>query len=137
MGHSMNRKTDVMGYILLVEDNQDNANMIIHILESERYEVRHYNRGLPAAQAARQERPDLIVMDFNLPDIDGRLLTLMLVRQLGGLQAPPIIACTARVGKTEAKLAEQYGCSAFLSKPFAPENLLMLVHRFIDPPPSV
>ena len=114
-----------MGYILLVEDNQDNANMITHILESERYEVRHFNRGLPAAHAARQDRPDLIVMDFNLPDVDGRVLTLLLVQQLGGgLKAPPIIACTARVGTVEAKLAEQSGCSAFLSKPFAPENLL-------------
>ena len=126
-----------MGYILLVEDNQDNANMIIHILESEGYEVRHYNRGLPAAQVARQQRPDLIVMDFNLPDVDGRVLTLLLVQQLGGRpNAPPIIACTARVGTVEAKLAEQAGCAAFLSKPFAPENLLTLVHQFVRPPMS-
>ncbi len=126
-----------MSYILLVEDNQDNANMIMHILESEQYEVRHYSRGLPAAQAARQQRPDLIVMDFNLPDVDGRVLTLLLIQQLGGSQkAPPIIACTARVGNIEAKLAEQAGCSAFLSKPFAPENLLRLVHQFVMPPSS-
>ncbi len=124
-----------MGYILLVEDNQDNANMIMHILTSEDYEVRHYNRGLPAAQAARQERPDLIVMDLNLPDVDGRILTMRMKQQLGGsLNAPPIIVCTARVGNVEAKLAKQYGCSAFLSKPFAPENLLTLVHQFVKPP---
>ncbi len=123
-----------MGYILLVEDNQDNADMIVHILESEQYEVRHFKRGLAAAQAARQERPDLIVMDFNLPDVDGRVLTLRLVQQLGGsLKAPPIIACTARVGSVEAKLAEQAGCAAFLSKPFAPESLLKLVHQFVPP----
>lgn len=124
-----------MGYILLVEDNQDNANMIMHILASEDYEVRHYNRGLPAAQAARQDRPDLIVMDLNLPDVDGRVLTMRMMQQLGGSQkAPPIIVCTARVGNVEAKLAKQYGCSAFLSKPFAPENLLSLVHQFVEPP---
>lgn len=124
-----------MGYILLVEDNQDNANMIMHILASEAYEVRHYNRGLPAAQAARQDRPDLIVMDLNLPDVDGRILTMRMMQQLGGSQlAPPIIVCTARVGNVEAKLAKQYGCSAFLSKPFAPENLLTLVHQFVKPP---
>lgn len=124
-----------MGYILLVEDNQDNANMIMHILESEHYEVRHYNRGLPAAQAARQEHPELIVIDFNLPDVDGRVLSLLLIQQLGGSRnAPPIIACTARVGNIETKLAEQYGCSAFLSKPFTPESLLTLVHQFVKPP---
>lgn len=127
-----------MSYILLVEDNQDNANMIMHILESEHYEVRHYKRGLPAAQAARQDRPDLIVMDFNLPDVDGRVLTLLLVQQLGGkMKAPPIIACTARVGTVETKLAEQAGCSAFLGKPFAPENLLTLVQRFVAPPTNL
>lgn len=125
-----------MGYILLVEDNQDNANMIMHILESAGYEVRHYTRGLPAAQVARQARPDLIVMDFNLPDVDGRVLTLLLVQQLGGrLKAPPIIACTARVGNMEAKLAEQAGCSAFLSKPFAPESLLTLVQQLVKVSP--
>lgn len=124
-----------MGYILLVEDNQDNANMIMHILESEHYEVRHHSRGLSAAHAARQDRPDLIVMDFNLPDVDGRVLTRLLVQQLGGIHAPPIIACTARVGNVEAKLAQQSGCAAFLSKPFAPESLLTLVHQFVPPPP--
>ncbi len=123
------------GYILLVEDNQDNANMITHILESAQYTVRHFNRGLPAAQAARSERPDLIVMDFNLPDVDGRVLTRLLVHQLGGkAKAPPVIACTAKVGTIEAKIAEKYGCSAFLSKPFSPESLLRLVNQFIQPP---
>lgn len=121
----------MMRYILLVEDNQDNADMIMHILSSARYEVQHFSRGLPAAQAARRHKPDLILMDLNLPDIDGRTLSTLLVQQLGGPAAPPIIACTARVGGNEAKLAEQGGCAAFLRKPFSPEDLLTLVQRFV------
>lgn len=123
-----------MGYILLVEDNKDNADMIIHILTSAHYEVRHFTRGLPAAKEARRDMPELILMDFNLPDVDGRTLSLVLAQQLGGSSAPPIIACTARVGSVEAKLAERFGCSAFLRKPFSPEDLLTLVQRFVAPP---
>jgi len=122
-----------MSYILLVEDNQDNADMIIHILTSAHYTVKHFSRGLPAAQEARRQRPQLILMDFNLPDVDGRTLSMVLVQQLGGAKSPPIIACTARVGSAEAKLAEQFGCSAFLRKPFSPEDLLTLVQRFVQP----
>lgn len=120
-----------MSYILLVEDNKDNADMVIHILTSANYEVRHFTKGLPAAQEARREKPELILMDFNLPDVDGRTLSMVLVKQLGGINSPPIIACTARVGTIEARLAEQFGCSAFLRKPFTPEDLLTLVQRFI------
>jgi two-component system cell cycle response regulator DivK len=120
-----------MHYILLVEDNKDNADMIIHILASAGYEVRHFSTGLAAAQEARREKPELILMDFNLPDVDGRTLSLVLTKQLGGASSPPIIACTARVGTAEAKLAEQFGCAAFLRKPFSPEDLLALVERFV------
>lgn len=122
-----------MSYILLVEDNKDNADMIMHILTSAHYEVRHFSKGLPAAQEARRNKPQLILMDFNLPDVDGRTLSLVLTQQLGGAQSPPIIACTARVGTMEAKLAERFGCSAFLRKPFSPEDLLTLVQRFMSP----
>ena len=123
-----------MTYILLIEDNKDNADMIIHILKSANYVVRHFNKGLPAAQEARHDKPDLILMDFNLPDIDGRTLSMIMTKQLGGAAAaPPIIACTARVGTTETKLAERFGCAAFLRKPFSPEDLLTLVERFLPP----
>ena len=122
-----------MSYILLVEDNKDNADMIMHILTSAHYEVRHFNRGLPAAQEARRSKPELILMDFNLPDVDGRTLSMVLNKQLGGVNSPPIIACTARVGASEATLAEKFGCSAFLRKPFSPEDLLTLVQQFVAP----
>jgi CheY-like chemotaxis protein len=123
-----------MTYILLVEDNKDNADMIGHILTSANYQVRHYVKGLEAAHEARRERPDLIIMDFNLPDIDGRTLMQLLKKQLGGVDSPPFVACTARVGNVEVRLAEKSGCSAFLRKPFSPEDLLTLVGRFLRPP---
>ena len=120
-----------MSYILLVEDNQANADMIIRLLESIHVEVRHTLRGLDGARLARQDRPALILMDFNLPDIDGRTLVLQLKKQLGGPAAPPIVAVTARAGEQEERLAQQFGCTAFVSKPFVPEEFLALVKSLI------
>ncbi len=120
-----------MSYVLLVEDNQNNADMVIRLLQSLNVEVRHTLRGLEGAQMARRNRPDLILMDFNLPDIDGRTLVLQLKKQLGGPKAPPIVALTARTGEVEMQLAERFGCSAFISKPFVPEEFLKTVKALL------
>ncbi len=119
-----------MCYILLVEDNQDNADLVIRILQPAGFEVQHITRGLGTAQAVKTRRPDLILLDFNLPDIDGRNLILTLKRQLGGVNAPPIIAVTARTGQLEERVAERFGCDAFVRKPFDPAEFLALVLRF-------
>ena len=65
-----------MSYILLVEDNQENADMVIRLLRAANYRVRHCLRGLDGARTARHDMPALILMDFNLPDIDGRTLNV-------------------------------------------------------------
>ena len=118
-----------MSYILLIEDNQQNADMAIHILNSVGLEVKLAHRGLEGAQYARKERPALILLDFDLPDIDGRTLILTLKKNLGGQNAPPIVAVTARTGPTEMRLAEQFGCSAFIAKPYNPETLIGIVQK--------
>lgn len=119
-----------MSHILLIEDNPGNAEMMLHILRSAGYTVRHFDRGSPAAAHARSETPALILMDFNLPDIDGRTLSLILRKQLGN-NAPPIVACTARTGEHEVTMAQRFGCSAFLRKPFTPDELLDVVRRYM------
>jgi CheY-like chemotaxis protein len=122
-----------MSYILLIEDNQENADMTIRILSSANHQVKHCLRGFEGAQAARQKRPDIILMDFDLPDIDGRTMTLMLRKQLGQ-NAPPIVAVTARAGAAEMRLAEQFGCQGFISKPFAPDELLNIITQVLELP---
>ena len=87
--------------------------------------------GLNAAKIANKERPDLILLDFNLPDIDGRTLILTLRKQLGGQQAPPIVALTARASESEKKIAQRFGFSAFISKPFVPDEFLELVQQLL------
>jgi DNA-binding response OmpR family regulator len=120
-----------MGYILLVEDNQSNADMMIRLLQTVGLTVKHFIRGLDGSRQAYQERPDLILLDLNLPDVDGRTLILTLKKQLGGPAAPPIIAVTARTGSLEETLAERFGCSAYVKKPFDPQEFLNVVMRFI------
>jgi CheY-like chemotaxis protein len=122
-----------MSYILLVEDNQSNADMVIRILQSANYEVRHVLRGFEGAEMARKDHPALILMDFDLPDVDGRTMVLVLKKQLGA-SAPPIVAVTARTGEHEMKMAKKFGCTAFVSKPFMPEDLLKLVRDLIPAP---
>lgn len=120
-----------MSYILLIEDNINNAEMAIRLLESLNVEVRHYIKGFDGAQMARRERPLLILMDFNLPDIDGRTLVLQLKKQLGGQTAPPIAAFTARTGDAEMQIAARFGCSAFISKPFSPDEFLKTIKTLV------
>ncbi len=123
-----------MGHILLIEDNQANADMMIRLLQTSGYEVRHFDRGLPGARAAIQDRPVAILLDFNLPDVDGRTLLLMLKQRIGADNAPPIIAVTARTGVMEEAIAERFGCDAFVRKPFDPKEFLEIVAKFAGEP---
>ncbi len=118
-----------MSYILLTEDNPDTANMLVKLLKQEGYTVNHCPNGLSAIRTARAERPALILMDFNLPDIDGRSVVLLLKKQLGGASAPPIVAVTARSGEREEQYARHMGCDAFVSKPINPPSFLELVAK--------
>jgi len=124
-----------MAYILLVEDNQANADMAIRILNSADYEVKHCVRALEGAQMARRERPDVILMDYDLPDLDGRTMTLLLKKQLRP-NPPPIVAVTARTGVNEMRLAENYGFDAFISKPFLPDELIDIIKQVLQIPPT-
>ena len=120
-----------MSYVLLVEDNPDNASMMIRLLESVGLEVQHAVEGMHGVRMARLRRPSLILMDFNLPDIDGRTLVVTLKKQLGGADAPPIVAVTARTGAIEQVLAAKFGCSAFINKPFDPQEFLDIVQGLL------
>lgn len=120
-----------MSYILLIEDNQNNADMIIRLLESANYTVRHFVKGFDGMKAARQDRPQMILVDFNLPDVDGANVVLVLKQQLGKTKAPPFIAVTARASVLDEKYAMRMGCDAFVTKPIDPQAFLELVNEFM------
>src|SRR5262249_19727687 len=76
-----------------------------------------------------EERPALILIDFEISDIDGKTMMLMLKKQLGGSNAPPIVAMTSHNTAFEIHFAQRVGCVACLSKPFLPIALIEVVHR--------
>jgi two-component system, OmpR family, phosphate regulon response regulator PhoB len=120
---------NIMAYILLVEDNQENADMTIRILQSAGHTVKHVIRGMDAMPLIRQEVPALILMDFDLPDVNGRVMALSINKQLGN--NIPIVAVTARSGEAEARLAKRFGMTGFISKPFMPQDLLDVVAQYV------
>lgn len=120
-----------MSYVLLIEDNQDNADMMIRLLETLDLQVYHCVRGLEGVQQAAKAAPLMVLLDFNLPDIDGRSLILTLKKRLQGPLAAPIVAVTARTGAVDEQLAMRFGCDAFVRKPFDPEDFLALVTQLL------
>jgi twitching motility two-component system response regulator PilG len=86
---------------------------------------------LDGAKLVRHQQPDVVLIDFDLPDIDGCTLALLLKKQLGA-SAPPIIAVTARAGVAEMRMAEKFGCSGFVSKPFMPDDLLNVIGQILQ-----
>lgn len=120
-----------MAHILLIEDNMNNADYIIRVLQGVGHEVEHYVRGLDGSRAARQHRPDLILLDFNLPDIDGSVLILTLKKNFKNV-APPIVAVTARNSFVDRRFAQKFGFDAFLGKPFEPAELIEIVETLLQ-----
>lgn len=121
-----------MAYILLIEDNQNNADYVIRILEGVGHEVTHCVEGLVGSREARKRHPDLILLDFNLPDIDGSMLVIALKKNLGGKDAPPIVAVTARNTVIDRQIASRLGFDAFIGKPFEPDELIKIVEVLLQ-----
>jgi two-component system, cell cycle response regulator DivK len=115
--------------VLIVEDNELNLKLLNDILEYHGYAVFTTRLGEPALELARQHRPDLILMDIQLPDISGMEAT----RRLKGdeqTRTIPIIAVTAfAMSGDEAKILAS-GCDAYVSKPFNVVEFLKLVEHW-------
>lgn len=119
-----------MAHILLIEDNLNNAEYIIRILEGLGHQVEHHTMGVKGGLAARKHHPDIILVDFNLPDIDGSVLALTLKKSLAGKNIP-IVAVTARNTSVDRLMAQNFGCDAFIGKPFEPEELISIVEKLL------
>jgi CheY-like chemotaxis protein len=115
--------------LLLVEDNIENAKLIIRILNTDGYDVTHTVSGLEGLSLARAGAFHGILLDFDLPDIDGSQVGLALRKRL---PSTPIIALTAHADKLTRNKARIFGFNAFISKPFTDEDLLNTIHELVD-----
>ena len=105
-----------MPTIVLIEDNLNNAKLIIKILEAQGYTVHHAVDALSGLQTVQEIRPDLVLLDFGLPDLDGKVVANRL-RYLTFTRDIPIIAVTADATSITRRLAFSYGCQDVITKP--------------------
>jgi two-component system cell cycle response regulator DivK len=105
-----------MKTILQIEDNFANKRLVERVLEAQGYRLLHAPDGRSGIDLALQEKPDLILLDMGLPDMDGQTLVAIL-RDAAGLAHTPIVALTAWPEATAAQMAANYGCDGCISKP--------------------
>jgi putative nucleotidyltransferase with HDIG domain len=102
--------------ILYVEDNPENVQLVRRILETKGYSIIEAANGLAGVETAKKERPDLILMDINLPDMDG-YAAATLIKNTMELSHIPIVALTANVMKGDRERSITAGCDGYISKP--------------------
>lgn len=119
-----------MKKILVVEDNEANLYLSRFILEKNGYEVIEAREGIAGVELAEKAKPDLIIMDIQLPDIDGLEATKRIRTSITYGQIP-IIAFTsyAMVGDREKALAA--GCTGYIEKPINPETFIAEVSKYL------
>ncbi|MFL5538550.1 MAG: response regulator [Longimicrobiaceae bacterium] len=122
--------TDSSKTVLLVEDNEDNRTVYRTILEHFGYQVIEAQNGEAGVSMAREQRPDLILMDISIPLIDGWEATRILKSEPGTAHIP-IIALTAHALATDRAKANEVGCDGYLAKPCEPRRVVAEVERFI------
>ena len=116
--------------VLVVEDNELNMKLFHDLLEASGYNIVQTRNGLEAIDLARSHRPDLILMDIQLPEISGLEVTKW-IKEDDDLRAIPVIAVTAFAMKGDEEVIRQGGCEAYISKPISVTSFLDTVRRFI------
>jgi two-component system cell cycle response regulator DivK len=116
--------------ILYVEDNLENRILVMRILNAEGYSVAFAENGTEALDAVQRDIFDLILMDINLPDIDGYTLTSE-IRKNPNVTNTPIVALTANVMKGDREKSLEAGCDGYIQKPLDVDALPQQVNNFL------
>ena len=116
--------------ILVVEDNELNMKLFRDLLEVQGYRVLQTRDGMEALKLARQHRPDLILMDIQLPGVSGLEVTKW-IKDDSTLKAIPIIAVTAFAMKGDEEKIRRGGCEAYLSKPISVGKFIETIRHFL------
>jgi two-component system cell cycle response regulator DivK len=116
--------------ILYVEDNYDNRMLVRRVLEAEGYRVIEAEDGVQAIERLLSQTPDLVLMDINLPEIDGYEVTKRF-KQLPSMDKVPVIAMTANVMKGDREKTLAAGCDGYIPKPIDIDALPDQIARFL------
>ncbi|MEE3622767.1 response regulator [Nitrospirillum sp. BR 11752] len=117
--------------VLIVEDNELNMKLFNDLLEAHGYRTVQTRDGVMAVELARRHRPDLILMDIQLPELSGLDVTRWLKedQELGSI---PIIAVTAFAMKGDEERIREGGCDDYIAKPISVATFIRTVRRFLD-----
>jgi two-component system, cell cycle response regulator DivK len=122
--------TKEKGTILYVEDNPDNRMLVRRILLSEDYGLLEATDATDALEVLKTNKPDLILMDINMPDMDGYTLTAK-IKKIPGFERIPILALTANVMRGDKEKVLEAGCDGYIQKPIDFDDLLNEIERFL------
>lgn len=116
--------------ILIVEDNELNMKLFSDLLGAHGYETRETREGLKAIAIAKKYKPDLILMDIQLPEVSGLEVTKW-IKNDKSLADIPVVAVTAFAMKGDEKRIKDGGCQAYISKPIAVSSFLATIRKFL------
>lgn len=116
--------------ILIVEDNELNMKLFSDLLDAHGYEIQQAREGLKAIGMAKSFRPDLILMDIQLPEVSGLEVTKW-IKDDEDLADIPIIAVTAFAMRGDEKRILDGGCADYISKPIAITSFLTTIRKFV------
>ena len=119
--------------VLIVEDNELNMKLFNDLLEAHGYGTIQTRSGVEAVALARRHRPDLILMDIQLPEVSG-LQVIRWIKDDEDLKHIPVIAITAFAMKGDEEKIRQGGCDAYLSKPISVVRFLETVRHYLTDP---
>jgi two-component system cell cycle response regulator DivK len=123
-------ETTMSKTVLIVEDNELNMKLFNDLLETRGCRVVQTRQGVEAMDLARKHRPDLILMDIQLPEVSGLQVTQWL-KDDDELRSIPVIAVTAFAMKGDEEKIRQGGCEAYLSKPISVAKFFETVDNFL------
>jgi two-component system cell cycle response regulator DivK len=129
-GHRRAAGASMSKRILVVEDQPDNRQIIRDMLAPTDYEITEVESGEEALAAVAKQRPDLILMDIQLPIMDGYTATRQ-IKADPAMRSIPIIAVTSYALSGEEKKARAAGCDDYVPKPFSPRQLLAKIRQYL------
>jgi len=118
------------GTILYVEDNPDNRILVRRVLTAEGYTVLEAGNAADALNVLQQGKTDLILMDINMPEVDGYALTTK-IKSIQDFMNIPIVAVTANVMRGDREKSLEAGCDGYIQKPIDIDMLAQQVERFL------
>ena len=119
-----------MSTILIVEDNEKNMKLVRDILQFKGHRTLEAVTGEEGVRLAREHKPDLVLMDIQLPDIDG-ITALRRIREDAALDRVPVLAVSASVMPDEQQMIVVSGFDAYITKPIALKSFVETVQRFL------